>query len=106
MGQRRRLKGKKLLVASFGLGAASTFGCGDSDGTGPPDAVANLVMPPQEAGMDAPADAAADAEMDADAPADAQMDAPVDAPSFDAPVANLVLPPDGSASDDGGGDGS
>jgi len=49
---RKRL-GRKLLVASLGVGAVSYVACGGS-------AVANLVPPPIDAGTDTPADMAAD----------------------------------------------
>lgn len=45
MSERRTLKGKRLLVASFGLGAASVIGC---NGCSEPEPVGNLVAPPQE----------------------------------------------------------
>jgi hypothetical protein len=43
-----RKGGRKLLVATLGLGAISYAACGSS--------VANLMAPPQDASMDHPAD--------------------------------------------------
>ena len=71
MAKRRKLRGKKLLVATVSLaGAGASFmpGCGDAT-------VANLVPPP-------PLDATFDATIDA-----------MDDGTMDAVVANLVAPP-------------
>lgn len=113
MAKRRVLRGKKLLVAA-GLAGASLFGCED-------ETVANLVAPPDSGSMDAagpvanlvvPADSsfdrvdsgfdagdedagetvedAGETAEDAGEPSDAMV---IGFP--DAPVANLLPPPDG-----------
>ncbi len=71
MAERRKLRGKKLLVATVslaGAGASLMAGCGDAP-------VANLVPPP-------PQDATLDAVLDA-----------MEETRMDAVVANLVAPP-------------
>jgi len=71
MAKRRKLRGKRLLVATVtlaGAGASFMHGCGEST-------VANLVPPP-------PLDATFDATLDA-----------MDDATMDAVVANLVAPP-------------
>lgn len=84
MAMRRRLKGKKLLVATMGIGASSFLGCGG-------EVVANLVAPPEDAGMDA--QVATDA------------DVPMDVMFFpDGPVANLIAPPEDAGLDSGASD--
>jgi hypothetical protein len=88
--KRRRLRGKKLLIASAGLASASAFAsCGD-------DTVANLLPPPDTGRVDGGGrrDGGGD-DMDAQI-RDASRDAPA---SFDVgleelPVANLLPPPD------------
>jgi len=78
MSRKRRLKGKKLLVAAAGLAATSLVSCGD-------DTVANLVAPPEDAAVESgPRDSGGQ---------DANMER-FDATLEDAPVANIVLPPD------------
>ena len=78
MAKRRKLRGKRLLVATVSLaGAGASFmpGCGDA-------AVANLVPPPpHDATLDATLDATPDATPDAtsDATPDAMPDATPDA---------------------------
>jgi hypothetical protein len=107
MTKRRRIHGKKLLIVA-GLQGASMMGCGDDsvanliapppsdssmDAMDSESAVANLVAPPPDADADAQTDAM---EMDADEPTDAETDAmELDAMELDAPVANLIAPPDG-----------
>jgi hypothetical protein len=69
-----RKGGRKLLVATLGVGAISYVACGGT--------VSNPLPPPQDASMDHPADTAADA------PKDAVQDhfSPLDL------VANIVAP--------------
>lgn len=83
MAERRKIRGKKLLVVSAGIVGASMLGCSD-------ETVANLVAPPVDASS-----------------ADAMPDAPSrDADLMDAPVANLLPPPDSSFEDAAELDGS
>ncbi len=101
--KRRKLRGKRLLIVAGTLAGATLIGCGD-DGS-PMDApVANL-LPPIDSAVDAPADSAADSATDAP-PSDSSMDATTDGATdaasdtlmpIDAPVANLLPPPDSSA---------
>jgi hypothetical protein len=83
--KRRRLRGKKLLIASAGLASASAFAsCGD-------DTVANLLPPPDTGRVDG-GNRDGGRDMDAQVPRDAPT-------SFDVgleelPVANLLPPPD------------
>jgi hypothetical protein len=87
--KRRRLRGKKLLIASAGLASASAFAsCGD-------DTVANLLPPPDTGRVDGGGRDGGGEGMDAQI-RDASRDAPA---SFDVgleelPVANLLPPPD------------
>jgi hypothetical protein len=75
-----RRGGRKLLVASLGVGAVSYVACSNS-------VVANLMAPPQDASADVAADAPGDTGADGDA-SDATSDrfSPFDV------VANLVAP--------------
>ena len=72
----RRRKARKLLVASIGVAAVS-YGACSGDGTDN-DTVANLIAPPEDAGVEASKDGANDAPVTLDV------------------VANLIAPPDGS----------
>lgn len=105
MAKRRRIRGKKLLIVSASLGAASFLACGDDDRGGP---IANLLPPPDsgpsDAAMDAPVanllpppDSGFDASSMEDAAADdADQASDADTVFLDAPIANLLPPPDGS----------
>ncbi len=91
MAKRRRLRGKKLLIASGAIAGASMIGCGD-------DAVtANLIPPPDTGAMDSAADAAEDSSSGDTGAGDTGV-------ALDA-VANLIPPPDTGLSD-GSSDGS
>jgi len=66
----RKGTGRKLLVATLGVGAVSYVACGG--------VVANLMAPPQDGGADASVDTAADTQRDTFSPLDI--------------IANLVAP--------------
>ena len=66
----RKGTGRKLLVATLGVGAVSYVACGG--------VVANLMAPPQDGGADTSADTAGDAPRDTFSPLDI--------------IANLVAP--------------
>jgi hypothetical protein len=74
-----RRGGRKLLVASLGVGAVSYVACCNS-------AVANLMAPPQDASADVAADAAGDTGAGGDASDASDRFSPFDV------VANLVAP--------------
>jgi hypothetical protein len=73
-----RKGGRKLLVATLGLGAISYVACGGS--------VANLMAPPQDASADHPADAPPDSTGDTGDDSARDRFSPLDL------VANIVAP--------------